>query len=391
MKKNTNHSTRKPHLITLVILFILLSSLLCGYSFPGKIFAKRPWRTATSNQERRDLASKKDSVIKENLEVHFINVGEADATLVKCGDSSMLIDAGDNGSGTAIQKYLYEHGVKSLDYLVLTHPDADHIGGADVIISKFNIKNIFMADYKKDNRTYSDVVNAINYRWMKWSTPSVGSSYSLGNASFKVVGPLNRSDEPNNVSICLILSYGNNRFLFTGDAEKTVELDLINSGADLSCDVYKAGHHGSYTSSSKELLDAAKPKYAVISCGSENKYGHPHDITLRQFKDKGIKVFRTDESGDIVATSDGLIITWDKAPSTTWKPGIRQDDTISGGQVSSEEESDVTYILNLNTKKFHKPDCPSAPTNGSGNRMSITYDRAQVIEEGYSPCGRCKP
>lgn len=255
------------------------------------------------------------------IEVHFIDVGQGDATLIKADGHAMLIDAGENDKGTAVQLYLKKQGVEQLDYLVLTHTDSDHIGGADVIISKFDIGQIFLSDFKKDNRTYRDLMDSMRNRHMSFSTPKTGAEYELGNATFTILAPNDTYDDPNNSSIALIVDYGKNAFLFSGDCEEEAERDILANGINLDVDVYQAGHHGSRTSSSEEFLDEMSPAYAVISCAQGNRYGHPHAQTLNNLRARGIRVFRTDEQGSVIAYSDGTNITWNCSPDDSWQAG----------------------------------------------------------------------
>ncbi|MCM1387460.1 MAG: MBL fold metallo-hydrolase [Bacillus sp. (in: Bacteria)] len=256
-----------------------------------------------------------------NMEVHFIDVGQGDCTLVKCGDSAMLIDTGDDTQGTTVQNYLQKQGITKLDYLILTHPDADHIGAAPVIITKFQIDTVFMSNYEKDNKTYRKLIQALDEKGLSYLTPKVGDSYALGDAQFIILAPNETYDSPNNASIAFLLQNGDNKFLFSGDAEEEAESDILNNGLSVSADVYQVGHHGSRTSSSQAFLDAVNPAWAVISCAEGNDYGHPHAQTLNTLRSMGIKVFRTDEQGSIVAYSDGKKITWNCTPSETWKAG----------------------------------------------------------------------
>lgn len=269
-----------------------------------------------------DTAQKERSGSTET-EVHYIDVGQGDATLILSGGHAMLIDCGQNDKGTAIQLYLKKQGVTRLDYLVLTHPDADHIGGADVIITKFEIDKVFMSDYEKDNKTYREVIEALDAKKMSWSVPQPGEVYTLGGAQFTILAPNKSYDDPNNASIALLLQNGDDRFLFTGDAEEEAESDMLANGISVRAEVYKAGHHGSDTASSGHFMQAVRPEYAVISCGEENSYGHPHAEVLNRLRTMGVKVFRTDEQGSIVALSNGSEITWNCAPSETWKSGER--------------------------------------------------------------------
>ena len=334
------------------------------------------------------------------LTVHYINVGQGDATLITCGDNSMLIDAGDNNQGTKVQNYLQKQGIKTLDYVIGTHPDSDHIGGLDVIITKFDCSTIIMPDYSKDTATYRDVIDAMKYKGYKNTLPIVGTSYQLGEAEFTLVAPNNKYNDPNSNSVGLILKHGEKSFLFTGDAEEDAETDIVANGIDISCDVYQVGHHGSNTSSSDALLDATHPEYAVISCGEGNSYGHPRAETLNNFRARGIKVYRTDEQGTIIAKSDGHTITFDESPSTSWIAGEPTGNnspttTISETQavetepsVKEPENVGSTYILNTSSKRFHKPTCGSLPTK---NRKDTSMSRDEIISQGYEPCKRCNP
>lgn len=272
-----------------------------------------------------DVEAENDKAVADEdvsgMEVHFIDVGQGDATLIKVGDHAMLIDCGENDKGTAVQLYLKKQGVEHLDYLVLTHTDSDHIGGADVIISKFNIGQIFLSDFKKDNKTYRDLMDSMKSRNMGFSIPEVGEEYALGNAVFTILAPNDSYEDPNNSSIALIVDYGQNSFLFSGDCEEEAEQDILENGMDLDVDVYQVGHHGSRTSSTEEFLDAMTPSYAVISCGEGNSYGHPHAQTLNRLRERKVKVFRTDEQGSIIAFCDGEQIRWNCSPSDSWQAG----------------------------------------------------------------------
>ena len=371
-------------------------------------------------------AADPDGYSQEPLEVHYIDVGQGSATLIKSGDHAMLIDAGDSDQGTKIQLYLTKQGVENLDYLVLTHPDADHIGGAPVIITKFGIGQLFLSNYEKDNKTTQKVRDVMQYKGLTASDCQIGDTYTLGNASFTILAPVKEYADSNNASIALMVQNGNNRFLFTGDCEAEAEADLIASGADLSADVYLAGHHGSDTASSQAFMDAVSPTYAVISCGEGNSYGHPHAEVLNRFRSMGIQVFRTDEQGSVVAESDGTGITWNCAPSESWQTGERtknaqnavtdqayaqepemQQSTDENGAATQQSDAvtlpaqeqkpvvaDETpqagnYIGNRNNGKLHKASCSYLPD--PQNQVPFTT-REEAVAAGYDdPCKWCNP
>ena len=259
--------------------------------------------------------------ILSKLEIHFIDIGQGDASLIICDDKAMLIDAGENDMGTSVQLYLSKQGITSLDYVIGTHPDSDHIGGLDVIITKFDCDTVFMPDFTKDTKTYRDVVNAISYKSAKLINPEVGDVYTLGSASFTIIAPNDSYEDANNASIGILLTHGENTFLFTGDAEEEAEADILKNGLSIDADVLHVGHHGSKTSSSVEFIETVSPEYAVISCGIDNSYGHPHAGPLNTLRGVGAKLFRTDEQGSIVVTSDGSTLTWNCAPTESWQSG----------------------------------------------------------------------
>ena len=337
----------------------------------------------------------------KGLEIHFLDVGQGDCTLLLCGGEAMLIDAGDNNQGTKIQNYLQKRNVEALKYVVCTHPDEDHIGGMDVILYKFDCGTILMTEENKDTNTYRDVVDTMENKGYQRSLPVVGQQYSLGDASFTVLAPAGMADGSNNNSIALLVTHGGNRFLFTGDAEEGEEADMVDSGIMLDADVYKAGHHGSRTSSSEALLEAVSPKYAVVSCGEGNSYGHPHAETLDNFRARGIQVFRTDEQGSIVLSSDGEI-RWNCSPSGTWQPGEPSGpsesplpgeplDPPEAWQETGVAQEPVLYIYNTNTGKFHHPDCASVKQMKEENKLPVSTEREELVNQGYVPCKNCNP
>lgn len=337
-----------------------------------------------------------------NLEVHFIDVGQGDSTLILCGGEAMLIDAGNNDQGTKIQNYLTKQGVTKLKYMIGTHPDADHIGGMDVVLYKFDCDTILMPSETKDTATYRDVVDTMKNKGYKNTLPEVGKEYSLGEAIFTILSPEKDYDNSNDNSIAIRLVYGKKSFLLTGDAEEDAEKDMLQSGNLLKSDVYKAGHHGSKTASSEDFMKAVSPKYAVISCKEGNSYGHPHAATMNTFRAMGIEVFRTDEQGTIVAKCDGKTITFNASPSDSWKAGEpggtenkqnvnKQNQDNQGKQQDKNENQNRQYICNTNTMKFHLPECSSVSNMKEENKQALFTNREELLRQGYEPCGNCNP
>ena len=316
------------------------------------------------------------------LQAHFIDVGQGDATLITCDGHTMLIDAGKNDTGTALQYYLDKQGITSLDYIIGTHPDEDHIGGMDVILTKFDCETVMLPNCEKDTTSYRDVISAIEYKAYQITRPVVGATYTLGSASFTVIAP-NRSEyeDINNMSIGILLNHGENSFLFTGDAEAEAEEDILCNGIDIDADVLHVGHHGNERGTTAAFMEAVTPTYAVISCERDNSYGHPHSRTLKTLQENGVELFRTDIQGCVVAYSDGEKITWSQEPTESWQ----------SGEELAKEPFTPNYILNLKSMKFHSPGCESVADMMEWNKKESTLSRDEVVALGYAPCGNCKP
>ncbi|MCA1074035.1 MBL fold metallo-hydrolase [Clostridium bowmanii] len=260
---------------------------------------------------------KTNSTLNGNLKVHFINVGQADSILIQQGSKFMLIDAGNNGDGKLVKNYLLQQGVKKLDYVIGTHPHEDHMGGLDYIINDFNIGKIFLPKATSTTKTFGDVVAAIKNKGMKATVPSPGETFNLGSAKCTILAPNStKYKDLNNYSVVVKLEFGNNSFILTGDAEDISESEILQKGFNIKADVLKVGHHGSRSSTSDEFLAKVNPKYAIISTEKGNDYGHPHKETMDKLKNKNIPVYRTDELGTIIATSNGKTISFNTKPGS---------------------------------------------------------------------------
>jgi len=246
---------------------------------------------------------------RNEIETHFIDVGQGDSILICATNENItiLIDAGEAQAGHALISYLKRAGVKKIDYLIATHPHADHIGGLPVVIKEFSIGKIYMPRTTHTTQTYENLLLAIKEKGLRITEAKAGIKVTdLPNLQAILLGPVStRYDNLNDYSAVLLLKYYNTSFIFTGDAEAHSENDMINSGISLKADVLKVGHHGSRTSTSSAFLRAINPKIAVIMCGQGNRYGHPHDETLRKLQQRGSKIYRTDLHGNIIITSDG--------------------------------------------------------------------------------------
>ena len=252
------------------------------------------------------------SQAQEHFATYFIDVGQGDATLLVAPDgSSMLIDCGPTSGAEYLVKYMNDVGVEKLDYLILTHPHEDHYGGASAVIENFPVENFVVHADFTETYPYDRLIYMVSHNRFDEQTEIVGTRIDdrftfADSAVFQILSPETVDyDDANESSLAIKLIYGETSFLFTGDAEKGAEKAMMANGYDLRADVYSAGHHGSVTSNSPGFIAAVSPTYAVISCGRDNSYGHPHKKTLATLEEYGVTVLRTDELGDIILLSDG--------------------------------------------------------------------------------------
>lgn len=255
------------------------------------------------------IPDKAPKEVSGELQVHFLDVGQGDCILVMSEGEYMLVDTGDRDDtyNQKIVNYLKEYRITTIDYLVLTHPDSDHIGGAPDVINEFDVGKCIMPDFEKSTKIFEQTLDALEDRQVEVIEAIPGDEFSVGEVDCKILAPLYRYSDSNDASVVIHMTFGANSVLLTGDAEAESEADIVNrySAADLKADVLKSGHHGSSTSSTPELLDMVDPGYVIISCGAGNDYGHPHKQTLDKYQSRDIEVYRTDISGTIIMKSDG--------------------------------------------------------------------------------------
>ena len=358
------------------------------------------------------------------LTVSWLDVGQGDAAVIQCGGQSMLIDGGKPEKSSYIYAWLQQHGLSHLDVIVATHVDADHIGGLSGALNYASVGTAYCPVTTGTTETFQSFVKYLAQRGKQITVPKAGETFALGGAQVQILGPLHRAEDSNDNSIVLKVSFGATSFLFTGDAERAEEQDLLNVGVDLQSTVLKVGHHGSDTSTSYPFLRAVAPQYAVISVGAGNSYGHPTEAVLSRLRDAGVTTFRTDMQGEITAVSDGQTINFSTAKNaaaeTLANAGAGQNANQTGGASSAAQNAGSgaltataiasanagggnadgaagagttagSYVLNTNSHKFHLPSCSSVDTISPKNRKDVNESREQIIREGYAPCKRCNP
>lgn len=251
-------------------------------------------------------------------EFHFIDIGQGDATLIMIDGKNILIDTGDRADEDRkkLTDYLEKMNVTELEYFVATHPDSDHIGSAAYVVENYDIKNVILSPKEHTSKTYENLITALEERPqinVINAQDMLGEKIMVDELELKILGPIGEfdSDDNNNPSVVIMARWGNTKVLLTGDAEKEAEERLRTKyGAELDCDILKVGHHGSSSSSKNAFIKVVKPEYAVISCGVDNKYGHPHAEALDVFEYYKTEVYRTDLQGSIIAKTDGETITF---------------------------------------------------------------------------------
>ncbi|NGT91930.1 ComEC/Rec2 family competence protein [Clostridium perfringens] len=259
-------------------------------------------------------AQKNNNISKSSAEseysgmsVTYLNVGQGDSQLIQVNGINMLIDAGTNAGANDLVKDLKNRGIKTIDIAIATHPHEDHIGGMDEVLENFDVKSFYAPKVAHTTKTYENMLKAVKNEGLKIKQIKEGTKIDLGkDTEVQVYSPVkSQYEELNNYSPVMKISYGQNSFMFTGDAESLVEKEILNENKDLKADVLKLGHHGSHSSTSEEFLKAVDPSIAIVSCAKDNKYGHPHKETMSNLKKAGITVYETFRDGDITISSNG--------------------------------------------------------------------------------------
>lgn len=357
------------------------------------------------------------------FEIFYLDVGQGDASCILCDGQAMLIDGGAGSESDKIYSFLKAHDIGHLDYIVATHPDADHIGGLAGALNYATVGTAYCTVKEYQSEPFNDFLKYLGQRDAQITVPKAGETFYLGCAKVTIVYPEAGETRTDNTSIMLRIQYGETSFLFTGDCEIRDEAAALSTDYDLKSDVLKVAHHGSGSSTGPLLLKYVRPKYAVISVGGTNNYGHPTETVLTRLRQWKVSLFRTDMQGDIHCTSNGADIIFDveknadidtytaaggyqnyldaqaaaaaeaskpsEIPLVEQTPQPTEEDLEK--TTPEEPEARVTYIANLNTKKFHKPTCASVDRMNEANKWYFTGTREELINQGYDPCKNCNP
>ncbi len=368
------------------------------------------------------------------MKVHFLDVGQGLSILVQSDGQTMIYDGGDKSTSSFVVSYLQKQNITTIDYLISSHYDSDHMAGLIGCLNAFDVKNVISSDYEHDSKLYQSFIQTVADKGLPMQHPAVGTEFSFGSGSFQILAPATIDpNDSNKNSVAIKLTNGNNSFIFTGDAESTSEKAMCESGIDLSCDVLVPGHHGSATATSWDFLQATVPEYAVISCGKDNQYGHPDKDVMDKLESMDIQVYRTDKQGTIVAVSDGTTITWDQEPCNDYSPGDKEDkgtqaqtskskgSSSSGSKATTNENSssgnkevsaasagassqveatpqvtaapqdtsstpneEMVWITATGSKYHNKNNCGTTDPSKASE-----ISRAEAESRGYEPCKKC--
>ena len=312
----------------------------------------------------------------ERLTVHFIDVGQADCALLECGGQYMIVDGGNVEDSSLVVSYLQRQGVQELQAVVCSHAHEDHVGGLPGVLAVYPTGAVYAPTNTYASKVFDDFLYYTDQQRLEVTIPAPGHSFTLGEATVTVLGPTKSYADPNDTSIILLVQFGKTRFLFTGDMETGAENDMLDywgEGFNWHADVLKVGHHGSETSTSYRFLRAVMPSYGVISVGAGNSYGHPHELPLSRLEDAGVTLYRTDELGTVIATSDGENVSF------TWGNTAARPDMPTGG-------APQRFIGNKDSKTLHLPTCSGLPKE---ENWVLFDDYDAAIAQGYRPCSRC--
>lgn len=327
-----------------------------------------------------------------NVKVTFLNTGNSDSILINDNGKYLLIDSGDNDDEKFVSSYLTSNGINKLDYLIISHWDADHVGGADAVVDNVKVDTLLVPNGDADTKTYRDFITSISNAGLAPSVPLEGSKFDLGGSYFEVFNT-DGGNSKNDDSLVVKLTNGEDTFLFTGDAGTAIENKISDKLGDI--DVLKVGHHGSHSSTGYDFINAIRPEYGVILCDANNKYGHPHKEPLEVLSKFGVELHRSDECGEIEFLSSGAGVSTD-CKEGSYNPGrnSKYSNQSSQKNTSKNYNSDnykKEYVSQEATEDISNENIVYwTPSGKSYHSTSKTILSGTQAESGKNdPCDRC--
>lgn len=305
----------------------------------------------TSDETEETVENDKEQVSLQQLTVHYIDVGQGDATLLQYSDEDneyvILYDVGDWRKSDVVQ-FLQKENIQHIDLIIVTHPHADHIGQLDEVIEQFSVDEVWMSGNTANTNVFENAMEAILQHDIDYDEPRAGDMYDIGPLEAEVLHPQTLTGGLNEDSISIRFTYGTVSFLFTGDSYKEQERQMMQRTNDISADVLHLGHHGSNTSSAQSFIEAVSPTYAIYSASANNSYGHPHAEVIDLMENYEITLFGTDVHGTVTVTTDGNSIDVQTEKDGTVRAGVEEPKETKPKQASTEESRASGDCIDIN-------------------------------------------
>lgn len=260
--------------------------------------------------------------LSDTFRVHILDVGQGLSVLIESGEDTLLYDGGSPDTSSFVVSYLQEQGIETIDYCIASHYDADHLSGIVGVLHKFEIGTLIAPDYTYHTKTYHSFLSAAEQKELSIHHPTPGESFPLGEGNLEILAPQSTGyEDENDYSIVVKITIGESSLLLTGDATSVSESEMLDSDTDLEANVLVLGHHGSYDGTGADFFREVSPEYAIVSCGQNNDYGHPHTRIMNLLEDNRTHLYRTDLQGTVCFTMTAKEIVFDQSPCTDYATG----------------------------------------------------------------------